>query len=271
MTLSAPPEQALRAPLDRPGDPPSRRVARIAGIFMVITFISIPALPLYDQVLHHTNFVVGAGGDARVYVGALFEILTLIAGIGMAVTLYPVLRRQSESLALGYVTVRVVESCLIAVGIVSLLAVVTLRKDLAGAAGTDHASLILSGRSLVAVHDATFLLGPAFCAAIGNGLILGYLMLRSGLVPRRFAQFGIVGGSLALVTALLVLFGAYDQSSGASFILTLPEAVWELSLGIYLIVKGFKPSHVLYDDGRHTGVDGPLIPALAAPEPAAAP
>jgi len=265
MTLPAPPEQALRAPLDRPGDPPSRRIARIAGIFMVITFISIPALLLYDEVLHHANFVVGSGGDTRVYVGALFEILTLVAGIGMALTLYPVLRRQSESLALGYVTVRVVESCLIAVGIVSLLAVVTLRKDLAGATGTDHASLILNGRSLVAVHDATFLLGPAFCAAIGNGLILGYLMLRSGLVPRRFAQFGIVGGSLALLTALLVLFGAYVQSSGASFILTLPEAVWELSLGIYLIVKGFKPSQVLYDDGRHVGVDGPLIPLVATP------
>jgi hypothetical protein len=270
MTTSAPPEQALRALVDRPADPPSRRVARIAGIFMVITFISIPALPLYDQVLHHTNFVASAGGNARVYVGALFEILTLIAGIGMAVTLYPVLRRQSQSLALGYVTVRVVESCLIAVGIVSLLAVVTLRRDLAGATGVDHASLILSGRSLVAVHDATFLLGPAFCAAIGNGLILGFLMLRSGLVPRRFAQFGMAGGSLALVTALLVLFGAYSQSSGASFILTLPEAVWELSLGIYLIVKGFKPSPILYDDGLHAGVNGPLIPMLATPEPAAA-
>jgi hypothetical protein len=272
MTLFAPPEQTLRAPLARPGDPPSRRVARIAGIFMVITFISIPALLLYDQVLHHTNFVLGAGGgDARVYVGALFEILTLIAGIGMAVTLYPVLRRQSEGLALGYVTVRVVESCLIAVGIVSLLAVVTLRRDLAGAAGTDNASLILSGRSLVAVHDATFLLGPAFCAAIGNGLILGYLMLRSGLVPRRLALLGVAGGSLALVTALLVLFGAYKQSAAASFFLTLPEAVWELSLGIYLIVKGFKPSPILYDDGRRAGVDGPLTPLLAAPEVVAAP
>ena len=269
MTLSAPSEQTLRAPFDRPRDRPSRRVARIAGIFMVITFISIPALPLYDRVLHHANFIVGAGGDGRVYVGAFFEILTLIAGIGMAVTLYPVLKRQSESLALGYVTVRVVESCLIAVGIVSLLAVVTLRQDLAGATGTDNASLILTGRSLVAVHDATFLLGPAFCAAIGNGLILGYLMLRSELVPRRFAQFGVGAGSLALVTAVLVLFGAYDQTSGASFILTLPEAVWELSLGIYLIVRGFKPSPILYDDGRQSGVDGPLIPAHAAAEPRA--
>jgi ABC-type transport system involved in cytochrome c biogenesis permease subunit len=263
MTTSAPPEQTLRAPLERSGNPPSRRLARIAGVFMVITFVSIPALPLYDQVLNHVQFVVGSGGDMRVQLGALCELLTLIAGVGMAVTLYPVLRRQSESLALGYVTVRVVESALIAVGIVSLLAVVTLRQDLAGAAGTDHASLILSGRSLVALHDATFLLGPAFCAAIGNGLILGWLMLRSGLVPRRFAQFGVAAGSLALVTALLVLFGAYDQISGPSTILTAPEAVWELSLGIYLIVKGFKPSPVLHDDGLRAGVDGPPLPAVS--------
>jgi hypothetical protein len=260
MTLSAPPEPTLRAPLARPEDAPSRRIARIAGIFMVLTFISIPALPLYDQVLNNTNFIVSSGSNGRVYLGALFELLTLTGGIGVAVTLFPVLRRQSEGLALGYVTVRVVESCLIAVGIVSLLAVVTLRQDLAGAAGTDNASLILTGRSLVAVHDATFLLGPAFCAAIGNGLILGYLMLRSGLVPRRLAQLGLVGGTLALVTATLVLFGGYDQTSGPSFVLTLPEAVWELSLGIYLIAKGFKPSPILHDDGRHAGVDGPLLP-----------
>ena len=89
-------------------------------------------------------------------------------------------------------------------------------------------------------------------------------MLRSGLVPRRFAQFGMVGGSLALLTALLVLFGAYDQTAAPAFFLTLPEAVWELSLGIYLIAKGFKPSPVLYDDGPRTGIDGPLIPAVVA-------
>src|SRR4051812_35235238 len=244
MTLSAPPEQILREPLARPGEPPSRRLARIAGIFMVITFISIPALPLYDHVLNHTRFIVGGGGDMRVQLGALFEILTLVAGIGMAVPAYPVLKRQSESLAPGYVPVRVVESGLTAAGIVSLLALLPLRQDLA-AGGTDTASLILTGRSLVAVHDATFLLGPAFCAAIGNGLILGYLMLRSGLVPRRFAQFGIAGGTLALITATLVLFGAYDQISGPSTILTAPEAIWELSLGIYLIAKGFQPSQIL--------------------------
>lgn len=228
-----------------------RRTASIAGILFVITFISIAALPLYDQVLNHTtHFMVGGNGDLQVELGALCDIITLIAGIGTAVVLYPVLRRQSERLALGYVTVRVVESALIGVGVVSLLAVVTLRQDLAGAAGTDHASLILNGRSLVAVHDATFLLGPAFCAAIGNGLMLGYMMLRSGLVPRRFAQFGIAAGSLALATAILVLFGAYDQVSAPSGILTFPEGVWELSLGVYLITKGFRPDAILFRRDR---------------------
>ncbi len=257
--------------LDHPTQAQARRTARIAGIFFVLTFISIAALPLYDSVLNNHGFIVGTGGDTRVQLGAVAEIITAIAGIGTAVTLYPILRRQSEGLALGYVTLRVVESALITVGIVSLLAVVTLRKDLAGG-GTDHASLILTGRSLVAVHDATFLLGPAFCAAIGNGLMLGYLMLRSGLVPRRFAQFGMFAGSLALLTAVLVLFGAYKQVSGTSSILTFPEAVWELSLGIYLIVKGFRSDARLFmrwqadtpADDRARDVSQPVAPHGAA-------
>jgi hypothetical protein len=227
--------------------------------------IAIAALPLYDSVLNDTRFIVGGGGDTRVELGALAEIITLIAGIGTAVALYPVLRRQSEGLALGYVTVRVVESTIIAVGIVSVLAVMTLRQDLAGGAGTDNASLILSGRSLVAVHDATFLLGPASCAAIGNGLMLGYMMFRSGLVPRRFAQFGMVAGSLALLTALLVLFGAYDQVSTPAGILTLPEAVWELSLGIYLIATGFRPDAALFQRERRSTGGGDRPVTRAAP------
>jgi hypothetical protein len=243
------PSGAAAAGVDRAGQAGARKRARVAGIFFVITFISIAALPLYHSVLKDHSFILGGGGDLRVQLGALCEIITLIAGVGTAVALYPVLRRQSEGLALGYVTVRVIESALIAVGIMSLLAVLTLRHDL-HATGANHASLILTGRSLVAIHNATFLLGPAFCAAIGNGLLLGYLLLRSGLIPRRFAQFGITAGALALLTALLVLFGAYDQVSGPSGVLTLPEALWEFSLGIYLITKGFRPDARLFHQER---------------------
>jgi Domain of unknown function (DUF4386) len=261
------------ATLDGPARSDARRRARIAGIFFVVTFISIAALPLYHSVLNDHGFIVGSGGDSHVRLGAVAEIITAIAGIGTAVALYPILRRQSESLALGYVTLRVVESTLIAIGIVSLLALVTLRQDLAGG-GADRASLILSGRSLVAVHDATFLLGPAFCAAIGNGLMLGYLMLRSGLVPRRFAMFGMAAGSLALLTAVLVLFGAYGQVSGTSAALTFPEAAWELSLGIYLIAKGFRSDAVVFAGERHdSGAGEPTLgtrQTLAPASPAVA-
>ena len=137
---------------------------------------------------------------------------------------------------------------IIAVGIVSVLAVVTLRQDLAGAVGTDSGSLVITGRSLVAIHDATFLLGPAFCAGFGNGLLLGYLMYTSGLVPRRMALIGLIGGPIAFATATAVLFGAYDQQSGVNLLFTLPEIVWEASLTLWLLFKGFKPSPILSGD-----------------------
>ena len=266
MTISAPPEQTLRTSLARPGQPPSRRIALIAGVLFVITFVtSIPALLLYGPVLDQVGYITGAGADTRVLMGAFLELLLIIANIGTAVVLFPVLKRQSESIALGYVMARVVESAFIAVGILSVLALVTLRQDLAGT-GTDPAALETVGRSLVATKDWTFRLGPGFVVGVGNGLMLGYLMYRSGLVPRRMAMFGLVGGPLICVSGIAVLFGVIDEGSAWQFVATIPEFIWELSLGIYLIVKGFKPSPILYDDGLHAGVDGPLVPGLATPD-----
>jgi uncharacterized protein DUF4386 len=160
------------------------------------------------------------------------------------------------------VTSRVVESIIIVVGLISLLSVVTLREDFAGA-GADAGSLTVAGKSLVAIHDWTFLLGPGFCVGV-NGLLLGYLFYRSGLVPRWWAMFGLVGGPLIFASAIAVLFGAYEQD-GAHFLFSIPEIVFEASITIYTIVKGFKPSPIL-DDARYTGVDtGSLSPAVAAP------
>ncbi len=171
-------------------------MALIAGVLFVITFVtSIPALLLYDPVLNNTGYITGAGGDTQVLLAAFLELLLIVANIGTAVVLFPVLKRQSEPIALGFVAARVVESAFIAVGILSVLAVVTLHQDLAGG-GTDPATLQTVGRSLVAIKDWTFLLGPGFVVGIGNGLLLGYLMYRSGLTPRRMAMLGLVGGPL---------------------------------------------------------------------------
>jgi hypothetical protein len=238
-------EHLLGATLDRPTEPPQRRTARIAGVLFLVTFAtSIPAVLLYDAVLNDTGFILGAGAETSVLLGAFLELILIVANIGTAVVLFPILKRQSESLALGYVTARVIESTFIAVGILSLLAVVTLRQDLAGT-GTDPATLVTAGRSLVAVHDWTFLLGPGFVVGIGNGLLLGYLMFRSGLVPRRMAMLGLVGGPLVCLSGIAVLLGAIEPGSAGQLIATIPEFAWELSLGIYLTVKGFKPSPIL--------------------------
>lgn len=222
---------------------PTRRTALIAGVLFLLTFVtSIAALILYKHsVLNDPGYIVGAGGDASVLLGAFLEMLLIIANIGSAVVLFPIVKRQDEVLALGYVTARIVESAFIAVGLLSLLAIVTLRQDPAGASA---GSLVAIGHSLVAIHDWTFLLGPGFVVGIGNGLLLGYLMYRSGLVPRRLAMLGLVGGPLIILSGTAVLFGVIDKGSTPQAIATIPEFFWELGFGIYLTVKGFKPSPI---------------------------
>ena len=240
-----------------------QQIARITGVLFIITIIaSIPALILYGPVLNNPDYVVGAGADTRVFWGAFLEVITALACIGTAVVLFPIVKRQNEAVALSYVASRVLEAALIFVGIVGVLAVVTLRQDFAGAAGVDEATFVAVANSLVAAKDWTFLLGPGVLAGVGNGLLLGYLMYRSGLVPRRFAMLGLIGGSLAVASATATLFGLYDQVSVWAAIAIIPEFIWELSLGIWLIVKGFDPSAVASlctnaDDAVLTGVEQP--------------
>jgi hypothetical protein len=224
--------------------PEQQRIARITGVLWIVTFAtSIPAYLLYNPVLDNTGFITGVGSEGRVLVGAFLELLLIIANIGTAVVPFSILKRQSEPLALGFVTARVMESVFIAVGILSMLALVTLRQDLAGTT-TDSATLETVGRSLVAVKEWTFVLGPGFVVGVGNGLIMGYLAYRSGLVPRQLAMLGLIGGPLICATGIAVVLGAIDQGGSVQGIATIPEFIWELSLGIYLTVKGFKPSPI---------------------------
>jgi Domain of unknown function (DUF4386) len=242
---------------------PDRKTALIAGVFFVLTFVTaIPAVLLYDPVLNDPGYIVSGGADTRILVGAFLEVMLIIANIGTSLALYRILKRQNEGLALGYVAARIVESGFIAVGVISLLSVVTLRQD---APSADTGSLVAIGQSLVAIHDWTFLLGPGFVVGIGNGLILGYLMYRSGLVPRRMAVFGLVGGPLVCASGIAVMFGAFDAGSAGQFVATVPEIIWEALLGIYLIAKGFRSSSVVLDRPGDSAVHaGPLTPVAAA-------
>jgi hypothetical protein len=211
-------------------------------LFLITYITSIPAaFVLYPPVVDDPRYIVGvAGADTSVRLGAFLELILIIANIGTAVVLWPVLRRVNEILALGFVTARLVECAFIAVGLLSLLSVVALRQG--AAAGADAGSLVAVGQSLVALHGWTFVLGPGFVVGIGNGLILGYLMYRSALVPRGMAVLGLVGGPLIIASGAAVVLGVIEAGGLLQTIAALPEFLWELSLGIWLTVRGFNPS-----------------------------
>jgi hypothetical protein len=215
----------------------TRRTALVAGVFYLITFISIPTLILYGPVQNHRDWILSAGAHTGVLVGGLLEVIVALAGIGTAVTLYPVLRRQHEGLALGFVTSRLLEGSMIFAGVVSLLSLVTLRHSPAGA-GTSAAALVAASASHVAVYNWTFLLGQSLMPAI-NAVLLGTLLYRSRLVPRFLPVLGLIGAPLLLAADLATLFGGIGQHSSAALLGALPIAAWEFSLGVWLVARGF--------------------------------
>jgi hypothetical protein len=237
-----------------------QKIARIVGWLFIATFVTgIGARLLFVDGLGATwsdmRFIPGAVGDTRMYFGAILEFLVIATNIGTAVVLYPMIKRQSEIGAVGYVTARVVECTFILVGLLSLLSVVTLRSS-----GADAGGLFTAGNALVETYNWAFLFGPGLVAGLGNGILLGYLMYRSNLVPRRMAILGLIGGPLLAAGFVGVLFGAFEPGSGWQGAATAFEFGWELSLGIYLIVKGFRPAAVTSLQTRAPAAE----PSLAA-------
>ena len=220
---------------------PLRKTALAAGLLYLATFVfSIPALAFYDGVLNNPDFVHGAGSDGGVLWGAMFEVITALTGIGTAVVLYRVIKRHGPPGAIGFVASRTLEAAMIFVGVISVLGVYTLRQDFAG---TDTAGLTTTAHALVAVKDWTFLLGPGIMPAI-NALCLATVLYRSRLVPRIIPTIGLIGAPILLASSTATLFGACDQVSPPAMLVALPIAAWEFSLGVYMTVKGFRPSPV---------------------------
>jgi hypothetical protein len=218
-----------------------RRIATFTGWLWIVTFVtSIPArFFFYAPVLDNEGkYVTGAGNDAKtlIAIGALLELLLIISNVGTAVVPYSIHTRVHEAGALAYVTARIVECTFIAIGIVCMLAISTLRQD--APSGTDAAL----GQGIFAVYEWTFRLGPGVIVGVGNGLILGWLMYSSGLVPPRLAMFGLVGGPLIIISGALVILDVVEAGGAVQVLMTIPEVIWELGIGIYLIAKGYRTS-----------------------------
>jgi hypothetical protein len=224
-----------------------QKTGRIFGWFFIATFVtSIPARLLFVDGLGASwddmRFVPGDASATNLKLGAMLEFLLIIANIATAVVIYPLVRRQSETLSLGYVAARVMESTFIAIGLMSLLSVVDVIDTLSAlpGGGAHATALIAQGNSLVNTYEWCFLFGPGLVVGFGNGLILGLLMYRSELVPRGMAMIGLIGGPLIILSFVLQLFDVYENGQGPSALLALPEIVWEASLGIYAAWKGFR-------------------------------
>lgn len=219
---------------------PDQRRARVAGALYLATFAtSIPTLWLYDAVLNDPDFVLGAGDTGSVRWGAVLEVMLAFACIGTAVALFPLARRHSESAAIGFVSARAVEGSLILVGVVSLLSVVTLREHNTDIGAQEQLSLSTAAQTLVSVHDWSFLLGQSLMP-VANAAFLGYVLLRSGLVPRIIPAIGVIGAPLLLVSDGAILFGVYPPGSAPAALAALPIAVWEFALGTWLLAKGVR-------------------------------
>ena len=230
----------------------TQKTARLFGWLFIATFVtSIGSKILFVSGVggsfSELHFTPGTFSEGSVHLGAILEFGLIVTNIATAVVIYPIVKRQSEKLALGFVAARIMESAFIMVGLLSIIALVSVNDAMTGATGAEATALAVQGDSLAATYDWAFLFGPGLVVGFGNGLILGYLMYRSGLVPRRMAMLGLIGGPLLILSFALILFGVYENGSAPAFVLALPEIAWEASLGIYAAWKGFKPSPITSD------------------------
>src|SRR5258708_2368465 len=204
---------------------PLRKTALVAGVFYLLTFVSIPTLFLYGPV-RGANYIIGPGPDTSAIIGGILEIIVALAGIGTAVTLYPVVKRQNEAVALGFVGSRVLEAATIFAGVACLLSVVTLRQAGVGAAG------LVSAQTLVVLYDRAFLFGQSFMPAV-HALVLGSLLYQSPLVPRVLPLLRLIGPALPLASDLALLFGLIGQHAPSTALAAIPIAIWEFALGVW--------------------------------------
>ncbi|TWI85755.1 uncharacterized protein DUF4386 [Lacibacter cauensis] len=218
----------------------NRSNAKMTGIFFIAAAVfSIAGLKLYDPVLTSKDFLhTGFINYYKVLSGAICELILAISAIGTGIMLYPYLKQYNESLGIGYLSFRVMEVVFIVTGTISILTVLSICHAYGTGVIPDRMYAHTIGSVFIDLHDWTFILGPNFMLAI-NTFIYSYVFLKTELVPKPLASFGIFASCLIMLAAIGELFGLFQQISIWGILLALPIAAYEISLAIRLIIKGF--------------------------------
>jgi hypothetical protein len=221
-----------------------KNAAKIVGVLFILAAVTsmIAAFILYKPILNDPDYLIqGTKHANQVILGALMELILVVSAVGTATTMFPILRKYNETIALWHLCFRFLEAIIITVGVISVLSLVTLSREFVATGAQDTASFQASGTLLKAIHDWTFLLGPLFMLGI-NTMMYSYIFYRSKLIPRFISILGITGAILVFIYALLVMFGVIQQISVLGAILALPVAANEMILAVWLIIKGFNES-----------------------------
>lgn len=229
----------------------TKTASKIVGVLFILAAVTsiIGGLILYKPILNDPDYLIQGSAHANeVVLGAVMELILVVSAVGTATTMFPILRKFNEAIALWHVCFRFLEAVVITVGVISVLSLLTLSQDYVAVGAPDIASYQVSGKLLKAVHDYTFLLGPNFFLGI-NTMMYSYIFYKSRLVPRFIPMLGLTGSGLIILAALLEMFGVIDQISAWGAILALPIFANEMTLAVWLIMKGFNVSAV--DSSRH--------------------
>jgi hypothetical protein len=214
-----------------------RKTALVAGVLYLLTYASsIPAALLLGNTLGSPDYILGAGADGQVRLAALFDIINGLTAIGTAVALFSVLKRQHEGLAIGFVAARVFEAAILFVGVLSVMSIATLRET--GAVSTDPTALVAVGQAFTTLYQVAFVLGTGIPAL--NAFLLGWLLFRSGLVPRAIPVLGLIGAPMFTSFIVGYVFGITEPGTAWHGIAVAPIFFWELAVGLWLTFKGFR-------------------------------
>jgi len=222
----------------------NRKTAISVGVlFIIATVLNVLGRSISQPILDAPDYLIKlSANENQVIIGGLLVLLSAFASAGIAVGLYPVLRKRNQALALGSVGFRIIENVLGIVSAICLLSLVPLSQEYVKAGAPDASYFQTLGTLLLGARDSisNIHLIP-FCI---GALMYYYVFYQSRLIPRWLSGWGLLAVIMNLASALLVLFDLIGDFSTVQVVLSLPIAFQEMVLAAWLIVKGFNPSAI---------------------------